>query len=307
MQGAGTPSEHEGMGWGGEGTRDMSLLSERELTRRIRELRPLSETARALIEIAEDPDHDRASIVRIIEKDGPLTARALRMVHSSALAPPAPIDSLEQVVGYLGERILVAAALLDSTGEWMSVELGPYGTGPSGLWAKGLRGAIASRLLALTGHAVPPAAAYTAALLRDVGMAVLAPVMGPRASKLQEMLREDPKLGWVEAERQLLGIDHAEIGRRIARSFHLSAGLEAAIHYHHAPEAAPEEHQDLVRLVHRADAICTMLGGDPVRGLLDYRVDEETAAWLGLPLEALAKLLNRTLDEFEHSYAALAL
>ncbi len=60
-------------------------------------------------------------------------------------------------------------------------------------------------------------------------------------------------------------------------------------------------------MVHRADAICTMLAGDPVRGLLDYRVDEETAASLGLPLETLAELLNQTLDEFEHAHAALAL
>ncbi len=175
----------------------MPLLSERELSRRIRKLRPLSETPRALMEIAGDPDHDRASIVRIIEKDGPLTARALRMVHSSALAPPAPIDSLEQAVGYLGERILIAAAVLDGTGEWMSVELGPYGTGPSGLWARGLRGAIAARLLALAGHAVPPSSAYTAALVRDVGMACmafLAPVIGPRTTKLQELLRRGPQV-----------------------------------------------------------------------------------------------------------------
>ncbi len=284
----------------------MPLLTERELDRRIRRLQPLSETARALIETLEDPAHTREDLLAIVEKDGPLTARALGLVRSSALSPPSPIDSLERAIGYLGGRVLVAAALLDSTSQWMTAELEGYETGPAGLWASGLRGAIASRNLALADGKVPPAVAYTGALLRDIGKAILAPFVGRHIDKIRAELLGSARGHWCAAEREVLGTDHCAIGVRVGRTFRLSPALVAAIGHHHEPEKCPPEHRELVSVVHHADAIDHMLGGDPLQGRLHYDLDSGEAVSVALACSSLDDVLRRTLDEFEQTYAALA-
>ena len=67
----------------------------------------------------------------------------------------------------------------------------------------------------------------------------------------------------VEAERELLGYDHAAIGYEIARNWHFPAAIQYAIRDHHDPDLEPAVGSDIV---HLANALCAALdigsGGD---------------------------------------------
>ncbi len=285
----------------------MAAISERELQQRVRELAPLSESAQKLLDLLEDPDHGMPDVVAVVEKDGPLTARVLRVANSSALSPPSAIEQLDHAVSYLGERTVVSAALLQGTEGWMKSSLDGYLTGPTGLWASGLQAAIAARMIAQGAAAlgVSLSLAYTAALLRDLGKAVLAPHLEGRVATLMARVADGSTSDWLAAEREMLGIDHCQAGVRVAEQFSLSPALTAAIEHHHAPESAKSEFGNLVRIVHVADGLAALTGGAPSADAGLHRVTPESMAAVGLDTDALAQVIAAAVDEFQTAYASI--
>ncbi|MCP5059337.1 MAG: HDOD domain-containing protein [bacterium] len=191
----------------------MGAVSERELQKLIRGMAPLSESAKQLLELMEDPEHAIPDVIAVVEKDGPLTARVLRISNASAMAPSSPIEHLDHAVSYLGERTVVSAAVLQGCDSWIQASLEGYLTGPAGLWASGLQGAIAARLIAHEhGGQVSPSLAYTGALLRDIGKVVLSPFLEGRVAGLMARVANGSASDWLAAEREMLArIIHEEV------------------------------------------------------------------------------------------------
>jgi HD-like signal output (HDOD) protein len=57
------------------------------------------------------------------------------------------------------------------------------------------------------------------------------------------------------------GMNHAEIGARIAEKWNFPEDLVAAIRYHHDPTSAPQECKDLVCTVYLANMFCEIENG----------------------------------------------
>lgn len=284
----------------------MAEVSERELQKQIRAMAPLPESAQRLLGLMEDPEHAIPDVVAVVEKDGPLTVRVLRIANSSALAPPSPIERLDHAVSYLGERTIVSAALLQGCDSWLQSGLKGYLTGPTGLWASGLQGAIAARLIAQqSGIEVSPSLAYTGALLRDLGKAVLSPFLEGRVAGLMARVANGSASDWLAAEREMLGVDHAQVGVRVARHFQLSPALTAVIEHHHSPAAAKAEVADLVQVVHVADGISAMTGGAPSADAGLQRVSSEELSKIGLDTDSLAGVIAAAVDEFQQAFESM--
>lgn len=283
----------------------MKSKIQEELGRALRSMRPLSDSARALIQLAADPDHGLPDVVRIIERDGPLTIRILEIANSAAIAPSSPVESVERAVQLMGERAMVAAAL-DVGAQWIHAPLEGYGAGVR-LFEDGLRTAIASALIARrTRRSELASVAYTAGLLHDVGKTVLSELLEPRLSSLIEELANAAGGDWLAVERTLIGVDHCEVGGMVAERFKLPATLRAAIEHHHAPRLAPAEHRDLVEIVHVADAVCAMLGGSGAHDALAYRIDPEVLDHLALDAAAFAEIMIESHAEATIQLEAVA-
>ena len=67
------------------------------------------------------------------------------------------------------------------------------------------------------------------------------------------------KIPMLEAEKLILGIDHAEIGRIIADKWALPLDLEYSLVYHHKPQDA-DKLSELVTTVHMADLLAHRVG-----------------------------------------------
>jgi HD-like signal output (HDOD) protein len=109
-------------------------------------------------------------------------------------------------------------------------------------------------------------------------------------------------LSIVDAEEQVLGVSHADVGAWLAEKWNLPAHLVHAIAYHHRPfEPDAEKPEDLVILTHMGDALIRHLrvgnSGDGQLASLDERVagmfkkgrqisDDALFEELGIGLEA---------------------
>lgn len=229
------------------------MLDQKLLRKRIDELHPLSESSRAILELLGEPDHSARDLVRVIECDGPLTIRVLNVVNSAAFSVPVKIEALDHAVVYLGMQDVVTIALSHSASELFGNERSQSG---SDLWKDAIETAIAARLIGQkTDLPLKPALAFTGGLLRDIGKTVLWEFISGEIDALNDCMASGSARDICEAERELTGTDHCEVGTQIAEHFQLTPRLIEVIRHHHKPDLADPSAQAFVDLVHLADAI----------------------------------------------------
>src|SRR5690606_7149429 len=101
---------------------------------------------------------------------------------------------------------------------------------------------------------------------------------GPGLAALREAWTRQarPRL---EAERDVLGIDHATLGGLVATHWGLPATVADAITYHHTPGLAPTPTGDVV---HLANALAKLTGYGPLIAEVDGPVDRDALKRLSL-------------------------
>jgi putative nucleotidyltransferase with HDIG domain len=91
----------------------------------------------------------------------------------------------------------------------------------------------------------PAEEAFTAGLLHDIGRLVLDANFHEDFSQVLEY-REAHDCLLPEAERAVLGIDHATVGFEVARQWKFPLPVQAAIRDHHQPDAEPSPLTDVI-------------------------------------------------------------
>ncbi len=201
-----------------------------------------------------------AELAALVESDPALVAALLRAANSAASSPRDRVDSAGAALVRLGlepaRQIAMGVLLSDGFGE-MDDSLYDLDE----MWRHLLVVALLADALAWleTPPGTPRPPAFTAGLLHDVGrLAMLA--LEPRAcAAVIELVGNGvPPL---EAERELLGEDHAEWGGRVAIEWGLPEPIPQAIAGHH--RGASED--PLAEILLRAREIARNVGvGDGV-------------------------------------------
>jgi HD-like signal output (HDOD) protein len=81
---------------------------------------------------------------------------------------------------------------------------------------------------------IPPES-YAAALLHDVGKLVLARFLDPDLLSYLQRAQSEGRCHPLEAEMEILEVNHAELGGLIARHWGLPSTIALGIQYHHTP------------------------------------------------------------------------
>ena len=144
--------------------------------------------------------------------------------------------------------------------------------------------------------------AAIAGLVHDVGKLVMVRYMKADFPTILS-LRDRLKITFVEAERELFGCDHAEVGGEMARYWGFPADIQEAIARHHeVPLADSTALLDAVVVANLvAKAVGTGLGAEG----MDMRVDERGPSRLKLNFAGFARACVNTLvglQEVTHSY-----
>jgi HD-like signal output (HDOD) protein len=201
-------------------------------------LEPFPSTAVRVLELALG-GADVGELVALIEQDPALAAKVLRLANSARYGGRAPIESVFDATHRLGPRVVANLAL---TGGGASVYMGYGSSTPrtnESLWMESLYTACFSMRLAQEDGGVDPELAYTIGLLQNLGHVLLDRFLDEAREELIELL--DDGIPLLEAEREVLGIDHAQAGARLLRRWGFPERLVRGVRCHHRPEAAGEE------------------------------------------------------------------
>lgn len=247
------------------------------------------------------------SVARILVTDQALSAKVLRLANSAYYGLSRKISDLSEAVVVLGMKSVKNLALMAGTYPWMQRPLTGYALGPHEMWRHAFGTAVASQLVARVSRKAPEDLAFTAGLLHDIGKVALSVwVENKMGAILLYAGRE--QISFDEAERRVLGYDHAQVGFKLAQNWNLPDEICAAALHHHRPALATVS-QEVVECVHVGDYICSAmgfgLGGD---GML-YQFDESSLARLGLEPKDIDLMTDEFIvhyEEYEKLFKELA-
>lgn len=260
----------------------------------------LSQTAMQLLEVLGREDHSAKDLTRIVQSDPGLTANILKLVNSAAFGLRQRVSSLEHAVSYLGERTVTSAALNMYASVVYEHTMEGYGGSSGQLWDHSIRTAMAAKeLAAMTGGRVNANVAYTCGLLHDIGKAVISEFLADSVPGILAAIDSGETADYLEAERQELGTDHAEIGAALAEHWNLPPEICESIRFHHRPSDSGPEWIALVYVVHLAD-IVSMLGGTGTGAdTLMYSLDSRYESYIEISGRELERLILTVADEYE--------
>jgi len=227
-----------------------------------RNIPPISDAALRVMLLLDQPEAHNEEIIQVLKHDSMLTAKLLRVCNSSALGFAQSIHSVDQAVLLLGHRQILQMVLAIVVGGTMAAPLPSYEIEANQLWWHSLIAATAAE--GLLEHGVnlntETPLAFTAGLLHDIGKLVMSQFLTPerRQAVLDHVVKGFSN---AEAERAVLGTDHAEVGACLLRKWRIPDKLVEAVGHHHAPIMDPKPTLSVVAFL--GDCLAHLAGAAP--------------------------------------------
>ena len=268
--------------------------------KRIRDLPTLPTVVHDIMRMTADEFTSAGDLVNVILSDQSLTANLLKVANSPIYGVPKRIESVRQAVVLLGFSEVHNIALSASVFSTMHRTSGQAVFDRKRFWSHSYLVAYLTREMYERPNPLHPATYFTTGLLHDIGKVVLDQYLPDDFSTINEMIRSRAVTS-TEAETQVLGATHAEIGSLLLQRWRLPLEQAAAIRHHHAPWEADDNRQ-LATALYYADLLTGFLGytsfADEPAGTLETFYDSNEAeqldtAGLLIPHEVLAQKLKK--------------
>ena len=253
----------------------------------IQRLDPLPFTVQKLTAAMQDENVPFQEIAAILEYDGAVAANVLKVANSGAYGGRFRTETVRDAVVRLGTANLLNIVLGDHLHSLRTSAL-LYDLTENDFWLHGAASSLAVKaMIAETKRSLIPQTASVAALLHDIGKLVISRYMRVESSAILAVA-EQKKIPFVEAEQELFGSDHTEVGGEIARRWHFPADIARAIASHHdASNDSTEPLTDAVMLANlAAKSLGAGMGADGMNFRIDYSRSREK---LGLTVEAFER------------------
>ncbi len=244
-----------------------------QLIDEIEDLTPIPAVANQLLAVVDTPDSSMEDIAQVIQYDPMITVNVLKKCNSAYLGLKHPVETIKDAVNMLGTDQVVELALVKSGAQVLSGSRKGYGLDNGDMWEYSVSSAVIAKQVASTLSLKNKNTIFTAALIKDIGKVILEKYVS-REFKQIKMFVKDHGFSFREAEKKVLGIDHAELGALIAKTWKFSPKMIKLIFHHHLSDEKMMEDKEIAA-VYLADCICMMVGNGLGVDGLSYRFKEQ--------------------------------
>jgi len=206
-----------------------------------------------ITEALQRPDVDLQEVGGLISQDLGMTAEILKVVNSAFFGLASQICTPFEAVQLLGvETVKTLVLVVHICSEYRHVRIG--GVNVDALWNHSYRAASLAREIVLAEKLNSKLAdeAFAAAILHDIGKLVLATNL-PQPCELVMEKRRVRRITLCEAEQEVLGSNHAEVGGYLLGLWGLPPRLVDAVTLHHDPSVSQDTAFTPLTAVHVAD------------------------------------------------------
>ena len=218
-------------------------------------LRNLTSIPKIIIEVNQflksDPGNN-VKLARLIGKDQGLTTKIVAVANSPLYGLQRKVSSLEFALMLMGneeiQRIVTAISLSESL-KFQSTANFDY----LEYWKHSMLVGTAGKDMSIRlGFADLSGEAFLAGMLHDVGIQVMAQYFTKEYEEILTMVTNGKK--FFDAEKEVIGISHDQIGKFLALKWKLPDELAEAIESHHKPSQS-SNNKALAAIVHLADSM----------------------------------------------------
>jgi HD-like signal output (HDOD) protein/CheY-like chemotaxis protein len=237
-----------------------NLLSNTELMRRVSRMEALPSLPTLFLELVNevpsgDPSMDR--IGELIARDMGLSAKILRLVNSAFFGLGCRITHPTEAVIYLGletvKSLVLSMQVFSQFNQYQAaVPEFPLELLWQHCWSTGVR----ARRLARAERFDPELSdhCFVSALLHDVGRLVLVANLPDPFKQALALARQNHLPLW-QAEEEILGSSHAEVGAYLLGLWNFPTPVIEAVALHHRPGSGFQQELNSTTVVHVADVL----------------------------------------------------
>lgn len=269
---------------------DIDYLLEEVVT-----LPSLPDTVVRVSRMTDDPKTALRDVASVIAADPALALKTLRLVNSAYYGLGQQITTIEHAVVLLGSKVIKNLALTATVFDTFKNANHLF-----------LRHSVACALVmrALAEEkdfAAAPIAtgdeAFVYGLLHDIGKVVLQEYLPDETEKIAAVVSVRHQ-SWYEAEQGVLGVDHAQIGAKLAEKWKLSPSLANAIAAHHDIDRCTDDATRVLSAsIAVADYICGACGLHSYENPL-YKVSDAVWELAGVKAARVPGLLDSFFAAF---------
>lgn len=255
-------------------------------------------------EMLQDFNSELDAVASLLRRDVALAARIVRISNSPMFGGGGQVASIEEAVNRVGFAEILKLVGTATAARFTERGLDGYGIGAQELRDNMLYGAFACEALARAAGR-DPRVAYTAGLLRPIGLMVL-----DRATRGQlDPLQCYGAASWPSYsawEGNIFGVDNCEVAALILDEWQFPAELSGSIRAHHLSRSGDFDAPYGV-LVNLANGLAQRAARAFPGEACWWEISGEKLGAVGLTEEDLAPALVATETAFEAALAALAM
>lgn len=261
----------------------------KEIKRMVRDVKSLPALPGIVVKLSALAESEEASlqtISRLISADQILSAKVLKLVNSPFYGFPGRVSTVSNALILLGVNVVKALVLSSSIFDLMEKNV-------VGLWEHSLGAGVAASIIAKRLKMPDGEEISTAALIHDIGKVIVKIKLREEAALVRSRV-DQGEVSIREAEKEVLDVDHAEIGGWLGNTWCLPEKLIEPIACHHDP-ARSVNYPDRTAVVHLSDILIKASGFGYSGDNLVPQIQE--AAWKKLNLSD--HVLREIIDEIE--------
>ena len=208
-------------------------------------------------EIIADPDSSLKNLADVIETDQALVAKVLTLANLAYYGVSGMVSSIQHASVLLGQKTLVQLITISASSSLLNQKLKSYRVTPAEMWKHSLACAFGAKRICERTQPDLIEDAFVAGLLHDAGKIILDPYLESHKGEFDRLGHKQDR-PFHEAERAVIGFDHAEIMARACRLWRFPEVQSDAIRFHHSPHDS--NNGQLAYVIHTADILAKSSG-----------------------------------------------
>lgn len=221
------------------------------LVKQIDDLPTLPSVVTKILKMVEDPETSAADMNSVISQDPTLTAKVLKLVNSAFYGFSRQISTVREAVVILGFNRVKSLTLSASVFEVFQ-GAGTEQFDRVGLWKHSIATGIGAEIIGDRIHYQNSEEVLVGGILHNIGKIIIDLYFHDELKQIFDYIEDNDCL-MLEAEQEILGVGHPEIGAWLTEQWNLPDQITSAIRHYHQPFEAPEEHQQLPMLIQVGD------------------------------------------------------
>jgi diguanylate cyclase (GGDEF)-like protein len=255
-------------------------------------------TALRVLELCRRDEVEVQEVADVIMSDAALSGRLLKFANSPVSGLNREVTSIREAIMLLGLRTVKLTSLgfslsaSDHRRNCVGFDINEF-------WAESFASGVIARHLAQKVFSIDREEAFTAALMATIGRMALAQGMPEEYARALELAKNGTAL--LEAEQQVMGLDHIEFGAQLLDDWGLPEVLVNAVSQQKPPSGGGEIPNTLARAIRAATLLAPVfvkgndlgsIQAEIARGVVQNTLKLDESKWKRISEEILGEYLQ---------------